>query len=214
MLQRILRVFRPKDKIFFKLFQQSAANLVRIADELHHLLTQKHSEEKRADLIRNIHELEHETDHITHTIFVELSRNFITPFDREDIYKLASALDDVADNIQGCAKRFNLYKIQQQDPYFKELSVLIREAVQYVTFLVTVFKHLKKTPDLENAIIQINVIENKGDDIFNESMQRLFEEDNLKTIIKKKEIYQILEATIDRCEDVANVIESIVLKYT
>lgn len=212
MLQRLLRVLRPDGKGFFVLFNQMAESVELMGEKLA-LIFRTTDTAKINELVRDIDNLEHQTDLLAHKVFVELSRNFITPFDRDDIYRLVSSLDDVADNIYGCGKRLVMYDVDVDDEYFRQLSSLIKETVIKMRVLIKELYLKRFSKDIESMIIEINVLENQGDDTFGESMQTLFRnETDAKTLIKKKAIYQLLESTIDCCEDVANVIESILLK--
>jgi len=160
-------------------------------------------------------DLENENDKLTHTIFVELGKNFITPFDREDIHSLATALDDIADYIYATAKKINFYKIEPtNDQGIKKMADAIKESVLSVNSAVIELKNLKNIQKVVECVIKINGIENQVDDIFDMSIENLFEnESDIKTLIKKREIYQVMEEVTDKCEDAGNVMESIVVKY-
>ena len=160
-------------------------------------------------------DLENENDKLTHTIFVELGKNFITPFDREDIHSLATALDDIADYIYATAKKINFYKIEPtNDQGIKKMADAIKESVLSVNSAVIELRNLKNIQKVVECVIKINVIENQVDDIFDLSIENLFEnETDIKTLIKKREIYQVMEEVTDKCEDAGNVMESIVVKY-
>jgi predicted phosphate transport protein (TIGR00153 family) len=160
-------------------------------------------------------DIEHQNDEITHKIFIELGRNFITPFDREDIHSLASALDDIADCIYAAGKKINFYKIDPiSDQGIQKMAEAISGAVKAVKEAVTELRNLKNTQKIIECVIKINSIENNADDIFDMSIERLFESDvDAKELIKRREIYQVMEVATDKCEDAGNVIESIVVKY-
>jgi uncharacterized protein Yka (UPF0111/DUF47 family) len=162
-----------------------------------------------------MHDIEHQNDDVTHRIFVELGRNFITPFDREDIHALASALDDIADYIFSAGKKINFYKIDPiQDQGIQKTAEAIGEAVVAVKQAVKELRNLKNTQKIIECVIKINSIENSADDIFDMSIERLFESDvDAKELIKRREIYQVMETATDKCEDAGNVIESIVVKF-
>jgi uncharacterized protein Yka (UPF0111/DUF47 family) len=151
---------------------------------------------------------------LTHTIFVELGKNFITPFDREDIHSLATALDDIAYFIYASAKKINFYKINPDDQGVRKMALVIKDAVLAVNSAVIELRNLKNTQKIIDCVVRINSAENQGDDIFDLSIDRLFEyESDIKMLIKKRELYQSLEIVTDKCEDAGNVIESIVVKY-
>jgi predicted phosphate transport protein (TIGR00153 family) len=159
-------------------------------------------------------DLEHQNDELTHNIFMELGRNFITPFDREDIHSLATSLDDVADYIYATAKKINFYKVDPNDSGILKMADAIQEAVLAVNAAVKELRNLKNTQKIIECVIKINAVENQADDLFDLSIEKLFDSDiDAKNLIKKREIYQIMEVATDKCEDVGNVIESIVVKY-
>jgi len=169
----------------------------------------------RGVLVKEMEELEHLNDNITHNIFLELGRNFITPFDREDIHSLASALDDIADYMYASAKKINVYKIDPtEDTGMKKSAEVILIAVLAVNQAVVELRNLKNTQKIIECVIKINSAENSADDLFDLSIEKLFDSNvDFKELIKKREIYQVLEIVTDKCEDAGNVIESIVVKY-
>lgn len=209
----ILKLFLPKDRIFYNLFENVADNVLKMGELLDDLANEPEVE-KRTSIINEIGKLEHENDSVTHKIFTELGRNFITPFDREDIHALASSLDDICDNIHACAKKVHIYKVNPTDSTFQKFARLIQKSCKEVHATVYELRNLKNTRKMSDSLVTINSLENQADDIFDLSIEALFEnEQNIKEVIKKREIYQVLEIITDRCEDVANVIESILLKY-
>jgi predicted phosphate transport protein (TIGR00153 family) len=170
---------------------------------------------KRAKVIKEMEDLEHQNDMLTHEIFVELGKNFITPFDREDIHSLATALDDIADYIYASGKKINFYKIDPTtDSGIQKTSDAIAQAVLAVNAAVIELRNLKNTQKIVECVIKINSVENMADELFDLSIEKLFDSDvDAKELIKKREIYQTLETVTDKCEDAGNVIESIVVKY-
>ena len=170
--------------------------------------------DKRAALIKEIEDFEHLNDNYTHNIFTELGRNFITPFDREDIHALASSLDDICDYIYASAKKINFYKVNPDDIGFLKMADLITVGCNEVHKAVSEIRNMKNLRKITDAMVLINSIENQADDVFDLSIERLFEfEPDAKEVIKKREIYQVMEIVTDKCEDAANVIESIIIKY-
>jgi len=186
----ILKIFLPKDRVFYQLFEVVAAELVKMGEALKEVVHEPDFE-KRAVLIKKIEDMEHVNDDHTHQIFTELSRNFITPFDREDIHALATSLDDIADYIYGSAKKINFYRVNPNDIGIQKFADLISLGCVQVHKAVTELRNMK-----------------------NMRQERLFAtEPDAKEVIKKREIYQIMEVVTDKCEDAANVIESIIIKY-
>ncbi len=210
----ILSYFLPKDKVFYSLFEQASDNLEKIAKNLLQVVHEPDFN-KRGVIIKEMEDIEHQNDDITHKIFIELGRNFITPFDREDIHSLASALDDIADCIYAAGKKINFYKIDPiSDQGIQKMAEAISGAVKAVKEAVAELRNLKNTQKIIECVIKINSIENNADDIFDMSIERLFESDvDAKELIKRREIYQVMEVATDMCEDAGNVIESIVVKY-
>ena len=212
-LNSILKIFLPKDKVFFQLFENVAETVIQMAVKLKEVVYEKEFD-KRAALIQEIEDLEHVNDDYTHKIFTELGKNFITPFDREDIHYLASALDDICDYIYASAKKINFYKVNPDDMGFQKMADLILNSCSEVQKAVGELRDMKNLRKITDAMVLINSIENQADDIFDMSIEKLFEtEPDAKEVIKKREIYQVMEIVTDKCEDAANVIESIIIKY-
>lgn len=213
-LNSILKLFLPKDKVFFQLFESVSDVVVQMATKLNEVVHELDFD-KRAILIKEIEDLEHVNDDFTHRIFTELGRNFITPFDREDVHFLASALDDICDYIYSAAKKINFYKVDPNDPSYHKFAELILAGCTEVRKAVAELRDMKNLRKVTDAMVAINSIENKADDLFDQSIERLFEmENDAKEVIKKREIYQVMEVVTDKCEDASNVIESIIIKYT
>jgi hypothetical protein len=212
-LNTILKIFLPKDRVFYQLFESVAEELVKMGAKLKEVVTEPDFE-KRAKLIKEIEDMEHVNDDYTHKIFTELGKNFITPFDREDIHYLATSLDDIADYIYASAKKINFYRVDPNDIGIQKMADLIALGCTHVHKAVTELRNMKNMRQITDALVAINSIENQGDDIFDMSIERLFAtEPDAKEVIKKREIYQIMEVVTDKCEDAANVIESIIVKY-
>ncbi len=210
----ILSYFLPKDKVFYSLFEDASNNLERIAQKLLQVVHESDFN-KRAALISEMRDIEHQNDNITHEIFIELGKNFITPFDREDIHALASALDDIADYIYASGKKINFYKIDPiSDQGIQKTAAAIHDAVIAVKEAVMELRNLKNTQKIIECVIKINSIENNADNIFDMSIEQLFNSDvDAKELIKRRELYMVMETATDKCEDAGNVIESIVVKY-
>ncbi|MES2588588.1 MAG: DUF47 family protein [Bacteroidota bacterium] len=209
----ILKFFLPKDRIFYSLFEQASQNLESISGKLV-LVVNESDFNKRAVIIKEMEDLEHQNDDLTHQIFIELGKNFITPFDREDIHSLATSLDDICDYIYASAKKINFYKIDPSDSGIQKMADTINNAVLAVNSAVKELRNLKNTQKIVECVIKINSFENQADDIFDLSIEKLFDtEMDVKELIKKRELYQTMEEATDKCEDAGNVIESIVVKY-
>lgn len=209
----VLKIFTPKNKIFYDYFERVADNLVQMAALLQQLVKEP-DVDKRTTIVVEIERLEHVCDDISHTIFTELSRNFITPFDREDIHYLASSLDDVADYIFASAKKINFYRINPMEEGIHKLTNLIASGVDQLRKAVYGLRDMKELRVITDALVKINAYENEADDIFDLSIDRLYEmEHDFKEFIKRRELYQTMEVATDKCEDAGNVIESIIIKY-
>lgn len=209
----ILKLFLPKDRIFFDLFESVAENVSKMSIKLNDLVNEP-DPEKRQVITKDIADLEHVNDDYTHRIFTELGRNFITPFDREDVHYLATALDDICDYIHACAKKISIYKVNPVENTFQKLGELIMKAGNEVQKTVLELRNMKNLRRISDAMVAINSIENQADEIFDLSIESLFEnEPDAKEVIKKREILQVMEIITDKCEDAANVIESIIIKY-
>ncbi len=208
----LLSMFAPKSGKFFDSFAQSTSNLVNMSAKFKELLDAK-TEHDVERLVREMHDLEHLGDQITHNIFTELSNNFITPFDREDIHYLTTSIDDVADFINGTASRISLYKYTEIDQVMHGLASVLHRQTQEIELAVQNLRNMKNASRVREAIIRINDLENEADSIFDLAIARLFsEETNAIEMIKKKEILSTLEEATDKCEDVANALESILVK--
>lgn len=208
----IFQFFQPKDKVFFLLFQQASHNATATSKVLVELVTTS-SLEKRKELFREIERLEHVGDSITHETFNQLSLNFITPFDREDIHNLVSAIDDIVDYIHGASKRMELYKVEEMTPAIVKLAELILKGSEELEVAVFELRNLKNITKIKEATVRINSIENHADDIFDMAIAKLFEEEkNAVEVIKMKDVLSMLETATDKCEDAADVINAILIK--
>lgn len=212
-LNTIFQYFVPKDRKFFPLFEQASSNLIKLGEKLVEAVNTEDIS-TRKELFKEISHLEHVGDEITHQIFLELGKNFITPFDREDIHRLASAIDDVADYIHGSANRMLLYNVEEITPPIKELSDLILEAVTDLDKAIRELRNLKNIRAIADSCVRINSIENKADDVFDKAVGQLFDfEKDAIVVIKYKEVLFGLETATDKCEDAANILEGILIKH-
>jgi hypothetical protein len=206
-----IRLF-PKDEKFFELFRKDAANLKEGVEALQDLIDHYDDIDTKFQKIKSI---EHEGDVLTHDIITRLRGTFITPLEREDIHELASGLDDVLDCIEGVASRLNNFKVSRPTPEMIKLVSIISQAVAQIYEAIS---HLEKLGHVHTFCREVNNLEYQADIIGQQAIADLFEKtqrvEDLKELIKLKEIYERLERAADRCEDVANVIEGITVKMT
>jgi len=201
----------PREKKFFALFEQGAQNAVKIAQQLKDLVYIWENVKERVWVITD---LEHQGDAITHQIFEQLHRSVITPFDREDIALLAHSLDDVTDFIHAAADAMLLYKVMRPTQRAKEMVDIVVQAVVEVESGVSEIHNRIGRKQLLKRCVEINRLENMGDSVFRSAMAELFEDSaDLAGLIKWREIYKHMESVIDRCEDIANILEGVAIKY-
>jgi uncharacterized protein len=203
----------PRDTSFFDLFDQLAGKALDAARALEEMFERWDSLEARA---RQVKDLEHECDAITHRTFDKLNMTFITPLEREDIHELASRLDDIVDHIDSTASRLVIYGVKRPTDEAKLLAQVLTRTCIEVQKAVAGLRNLKDPALLSRISVEINRLENESDDILRLALKRLFERQNgdVLEVIKLKEIYEKLESAVDRCEDVANVIQAVVLRHT
>ena len=199
----------PRETQYFALFSQLTGKLKEAAATLVEML--EGEDENFESLSKRIKHIEHECDELTHSVTKKLNSSFITPFDREDIYTLSVALDDVCDYIDAAARSVVMYNIHESDEHAIKLSLIIQKLVHEIHEAVLLLENSK---GMQPHLLEIQRLENEADDIYFRGMAELFknESDSVR-IIKWKELYEILENATDRCESVGNIIESIVLKH-
>jgi predicted phosphate transport protein (TIGR00153 family) len=208
-----LKIFTPKDRIFYGLFEQVSSNLTEMAS-IFHTAVNEEDFARRETLLKSLEEWEHKNDEVTHKIFIELGSNFITPFDREDIHYLATSLDDIADYIWAGSKRMMNYYITDVDDTTRGFADIIKKSITALNKGVYQLRDMKDLRSIMEACVLINSLENEADDLLDKGMGHLFTANvNPVELIKKKDLYQMLEIVTDKCEDAANVIESIIIKY-
>jgi predicted phosphate transport protein (TIGR00153 family) len=204
--------FLPRDEKFYDFFEKCAQHAVQGAIQLEELFRNFTDVRVKAKQIKDI---EHEGDLITHDTIESLNRTFITPFDREDIHDLITSLDDVLDYIEACAERLFLFKIDKTTEEAILISGILVKAVKQLEQAVCQLRRLKNADSILKHCAEIDRLENEGDYMNRAAVAKLFEADNNPLeVIKWKEIYETMENAIDRCEDVANVLEGIALKNT
>jgi len=201
----------PREKKFFVLFEQSAQNAAKISQQLKDMV---YIWENVKERVKIIGDLEHQGDAITHQIFEQLHRSVITPFDREDITLLAHSLDDVADFVHSAADAMLLYKVDCPTRRVKELAEIAVQAVAEVEKAVSEMHDRAGRNRLLKRCIEINRLENMGDTVYRSAMAELFDDAaDMAGLIKWREIYSHMESVIDRCEDIANILEGVSIKY-
>ena len=212
-INSVFQFLVPKDKKFFPLFEEASSNLIELAANLHEAVNLPLKE--REVLFQKIDKLEQKGEYITRQTNLELSRNFITPFDREDIHSLITSIDNVADNLQGAASRMRLYQVDKITKSIRKLTEINLEACQNIDVAVKELKNFKNIKNITEACARINKLENKSDTVYNKAIFEIFEnETDAITIIKYKEVLSVLETATDKCKSVAGVLESIAVKHS
>jgi len=203
--------FIPQDRIFFDLFEQQAAVVTEAAQKLVDLTEDfTNVKEKR----HKIEQLEHRGDQITHDIYEQLNRTFITPLEPEEISRLASTLDEVLDYIDGVTEKMFYYGIEATDAHMVELAKIICMQTVELEGAVKGIRSIKDPKYIEDRCIEANRLENLADDVLAHALTDLFHIQNAITIIKLKDIYEHLEQATDYCEDVANVLSDIAIRHS
>ncbi len=201
----------PQDRIFFDLLENlvgtvesAAAALVQLLEEFNTI----------SNAVEQIEAIEHEGDRITHEIYEQLNVTFITPLDPMEISRLASALDDILDYIDGSTQKMHNYGIQEPDSYMKELSRLIQVSVNELSMGVHEIRAIKDPRMIEDRCIEVNRLENLADDVLAHAIKDLFQSNDAITILKRKDIYEYLEMATDKCEDAANILSDIAIRHS
>lgn len=204
--------FLSREGKFFTLFEKSAQNAVKVAQQLRDMVYIWENVEER---VAAITELEHEGDTVTHEIIAQLNRTFVTPFDREDIALLAHSLDDITDFLDAAVGAMLLYKVDRPTNRAKELADIIVQVVVEVERAVSEMRRRVELKKILEHCVEINRLENMADRVYRSALAELFaDEKDIAFIIKWREIYEYMESATDRCEDIANVLEGVALKYT
>lgn len=189
-------------------------NLAKKGVETSEALVVLFSDLKNEEYPKKIHDLEKEADVLTREIFSELNKTFITPLDREDMQRIASKIDDVIDFMDGIAARFQSYQITEVPPYSLEMAHELVKATKEVQYMISKLQRIKNPKDMIDHCRNTSDIEHVVDDLYRDAIKELFMTTDPIHIIKLKDIYETMETASDRCVDVADVIEDIVLKYT
>ena len=202
--------FLPKEEQYFALFIQMTVYISDAARELKEMLSDKNHD--YLEYSRRIKGLEHACDELTHNISTKLNKSFITPFDREDIYTMSTALDDIVDLIDDAARAIIDYDVQEIKSYARAFADVIVRMAEQLREIVSI---LERPKNITQRLVEIHRLENEGDDIYHAAISELFHQEHDPLIVLKwKEVYEKLEAAVDRCENVANIIESVLIKHT
>ena len=206
----MLRRFLPREEDFFGLFEQHAALTVEGAKQMRRLVQ---GDQNFRAVCARIKEIEHETDVITHSCVERLHKTFITPIDRDDIHTLITRMDDIMDFSEAAAVSVTLYELTEMTEPVRALAEVLVKSTEEVAVAVAGLKDLKHSDVIIKACIEVNRLENEGDEILRGALADLFRgaTDPL-LVLKWKEVYEALENATDRCEDVANIIEGVVLE--
>jgi len=202
--------FMPKEFNFFDLFEKQVRYAVEAAGYFKELVSKTNIDEKS---LENMHRLEHEGDEVTHEILERLNKTFITPFDREDIHALAKELDDIVDMLYTIVNRLKVYNVAGSNKNLMEFASVIEESVRAVERAIKGLRNAKHSKSVTESCVEVNRLENVGDSMRDEMLAKLFEtEKDPITLIKWKEIYQDAETVLDICEDVAHIVQNILVK--
>ncbi|MCX7982606.1 MAG: DUF47 family protein [Syntrophales bacterium] len=200
----------PREEKFFDLFEELAAKIHEGSLLFLDMVTNNKDFESK---LTKLKEIEHEADMITHRTYEKMHKTFLTPLDREDIYALVNKMDSILDMTEATAVRMGIYKVKKTYPDLIEQARLLTNATKKVMEIVHDLRDMKNAPKILEACIEINTLENAGDNILRSCMANLFErEKDPIELIKWKEIFERFEETLDTCEDVSNIVEGIVLK--
>jgi hypothetical protein len=201
----------PRKNDFFELFEKDARNLVEAAKLLAEVIENWEDVEQK---IEQIKDFEHQGDIFTHTIISQLHSTFVTPLDREDIAQLANALDDVVDFTQATADAMLIYRVDRPTQRAKELAAIIVDAALEVEEAISHLRYRAHLNKILEHCVEINRLENEADRVLRSALAEMFQDSmDVLEIIKWREIYEHMESATDRCEDVADVLEGVVLKY-
>lgn len=213
-INNIIRIFLPKDKIFYDIFENIASTLKDMSKTLVDAIYAE-DPQQMAKLLESIADGEHKNDEYTHQIFVELGKNFVTPFDREDIHFLATSLDDIADYMYASSKKILNYNVEETDEYMKELATINHKSITTLAGAVKKLRNMKNISKIKQDCVVVNSLENDADDVLDRAIINLFKNNpNAIDVIRLKSIYEDMEMITDKCEDASNVIESIIIKYS
>jgi uncharacterized protein len=203
----------PREGKFFEYFNQHASRIAEASAELSLLLSEYSNVPARAARVERINDLEHEADRITHDTAALLQTIFVTPLDRDDIHRLISRMDDVLDLMQDAAESLGLYDVHQITAHAVELATLLQHGCERLQSAVALLSNMKNAPEILRLCREIDTMESRADRVMRTAISTLFrEEADIRQLIKLKAIYELLENATDRCQDVADVIEGVILQ--
>ena len=203
----------PREGKFFEYFNQHADRIAEASRELTLLLSEYSNEPARAGRVERINDLEHEADRITHDTAALLQTIFVTPMDRDDIHRLISRMDDVLDLMQDAAESLSLYDVHEVTTYAVELALLLQNGCERLQAAVALLSSMKNAAEILRLCREIDTMESRADRVMRTAISTLFRSDaDIRVVIKLKAIYELLETATDRCQDVADVIEGVVLQ--
>ncbi|MBK6672620.1 MAG: DUF47 domain-containing protein [Proteobacteria bacterium] len=203
----------PREGKFFEYFNQHADRIAEASRELTLLLSEYSNEPARAGRVERINDLEHEADRITHDTAALLQTIFVTPMDRDDIHRLISRMDDVLDLMQDAAESLSLYDVHEVTTYAVELALLLQNGCERLQAAVALLSSMKNAAEILRLCREIDTMESRADRVMRTAISTLFRsESDIRQLIKLKAIYELLETATDRCQDVADVIEGVVLQ--
>ena len=212
-MNSFFQFFVPKEKKFFPLFEEASTNLILLAETLHEAVNAPKKE--RDEHFKKIEDLEATIEEITHKTHIELSKNFITPFDREDIHSLIKSIDNVADYMHSAASKMKIYHVEKITKSIRKLTEINLEACKLIGEGIKELKDMNNHKAIKDTCKKINKLENKADSVFDKAVADIFEnETDAINIIKYKEVLSALESASDKCKSVSNVMEQISVKHS
>jgi len=203
----------PREGKFFEYFDAHASRMAEASNELTLLLSEYADVPGRVLHVDRINALEHEADRITHDTATLLHTIFVTPLDRDDIHRLISRMDDVLDLIQDVAESLQLYDVRMVTTYAVELAQLLREGCENLQSAIAKLDNMRNAPEIRKLCREVDIMESRADRVMRNAISTLFrEESDIRQVIKLKAIYELLELATDRCQDVADILESVILQ--
>ncbi len=212
LVDRIVKWLLPRENRFFTYLESIAKNVQLGADVFAELRDAKDPEGFK-QIAERLRRIEHEGDEIAHLLYEELDKTFVTPIDREDLHALTSTLDDVLDIFEACAGRIVIYRLPKFTDPMRELVRIAREAAHAVARCISLLRDIGKIDEIQVHVVHVNALENEGDKIYRNALEKLFaEQKDPIELIREKEVLDALEESIDACEDVMDLVRSVVVK--